>query len=242
MAEKVQAIVIKSNDKKEKDKNILLFSLEQGKFWATLKGVKGANAKMKLAQSPFCYGEFVIENGKAGQIVTSFEAIETFHEISEDIDKYFEANAILQVLNSLDFSTTSERARVFVLALKALKSICFDNIKSVYVLDKFFIELFKSSGFPLYSDKCSGCGDKTFDKIYVNYSVGELVCFSCKTFDAEELSKSAYTALKIFGNTAFERLSTLKLAKDSEIVLLRILVKVFEAHFDKKLNLMGILS
>ena len=31
MTEKVQAIVIKSNDKKEKDKSILLFSLEQGK-------------------------------------------------------------------------------------------------------------------------------------------------------------------------------------------------------------------
>ena len=242
MAEKVQAIVIKSNDKKEKDKNILLFSLEQGKFWATLKGVKGANAKMKLAQNPLCYGEFVVEDGKAGKIVTSFEAIESFHEISEDIDKYFEAVSILEVLNSLEFSSTSERARVFVLALKALKSICFDKIKNVYVLDKFFIELFKISGFPFYSEKCSGCGDKTFERIYVNYSIGELVCASCKTFDSEELSRSAFVALKIFNNTNFEKLSTLKLSENSEIILLRTLVKVFEVHFDKRLNLMGILS
>ena len=242
MTEKVQAIVIKSNDKKEKDKSILLFSLEQGKFWATLKGVKGANAKMKLAQNPLCYGEFVIENGKAGQIVTAFEAIETFHEISEDIDKYFEAVGILEVLNSIDFSTVSERAGVFVLALKSLKSICFGNIKSTYVLDKFFVELFRICGFPLFSEKCSGCGSKTFDKIYVNYSIGELVCGACKTFDTEELSKSAYLALKILSNTDFEKLSTLKLAEGSEIVLLRTLVKVFEAHFDKRLNLMGILS
>ena len=242
MAEKVQAIVIKSNDKKEKDKNILLFSLEQGKFWATLRGVKGVNAKMKLAQNPLCYGEFVVENGKAGQIVTAFEAIETFHEISEDIDKYFEGIAILEVLNSIDFSTASERAKVFVLALKSLKSICFENIRSVYVLDKFFIELFKISGFPLFTEKCSGCGDKTFERIYVNYSIGELVCAACKTFDSEELSKNAYIALKILNNTDFDKLSTLKLAQDSEIVLLRTLVKVFESHFDKKLNVMGILS
>ena len=242
MAEKVQAIVIKSSDKKEKDKNILLFSIEQGKFWATLKGVKSANAKMKLAQSPFCYGEFVVENGKAGQIVTSFEAIETFHEIADDIDKYFEAIAILEVVNSIEFSTISERASAFVLVLKALKAICFGKNRSLYVLDKFFIELFKLSGFPLFSEKCSACGNKAFEKIFVNYSVGELVCAACKTFDVEEFPKTAYLALKILGDTEFEKLSTLKLAQGSEIVLLRTLVKDFEAHFDKNLKLMGILS
>ena len=40
MAEKIQGIVLKSNDRKEKDVNILLFSLEKGKIWATLRGVK----------------------------------------------------------------------------------------------------------------------------------------------------------------------------------------------------------
>ena len=62
MTQNVKAIVIKSNDRKEKDKNILLFSLEQGKIWATLKGVKSPNAKMKIAQNPFCFGEFILED------------------------------------------------------------------------------------------------------------------------------------------------------------------------------------
>ena len=60
MSEKIQAIVVKSTDRKEKDKNILLFSIEKGKIWATLKGVKGNGAKMKIAQNPFCFGEFVL--------------------------------------------------------------------------------------------------------------------------------------------------------------------------------------
>ena len=147
MSEKVKAIVIRSNDRKEKDKNILLFSLEKGKIWATLKGVKGEKAKMKLAQNLFCFGDFVLEDGRSGKIVTGFDVVESFHEISEDIDRYFEGTAVLEVVNALEFSTESEIARVFVLTLKTLKSICFESNRQYYVLDKFFIELFKISGF-----------------------------------------------------------------------------------------------
>ena len=136
MAEKLQAIVIKSNDRKEKDRNILLFSIEKGKVWCTLKGVKSPKAKMKLAQNPFCFGEFVLENGKAGLIVTGFEAIETFHEISEDIDKFFSASAVLEVINSMNFSSLEDNTAMFILLLKTLKAICFSQANPVYEIGR----------------------------------------------------------------------------------------------------------
>ena len=131
MTEKIKAFVIKTQDKKEKDKNILLFSIEHGKVWATLKGVKNPNAKFKLAQNPFCFGEFVLEDGKQGKFVTGFDCLENFHELSENIDKYFEATAILEILNVMEFSTKEERAKVFVLALKTFQHICFGKIKEI---------------------------------------------------------------------------------------------------------------
>lgn len=240
--EKIQAIVIKSSDRKEKDKNILLFSIENGKFWATLKGVKGANAKMKLAQNPFCFAEFVLEEGKLGKIVTGLEVIETFHEISEDVDKYFEASAVLEIVNAFDFSSDQERARMFVLVIKTLKTICFSGVRPLYSLNKFFLELFKFSGTPLVYDKCSCCGLKVFEKLYMNYVVGELECISCKSLTSEEVSKVVLSAMKLTDVTEFERLSSLKLAADSELALLKILVKNFEARFEKRLNLIGILK
>ena len=126
--EKINAIVIKSSDRKEKDKNILLFSIEKGKFWATLKGVKGANAKMKLARSPFCFAEFILEDGKMGKIVTGLEVIETFHELSENVDKYFEAIAVLEIINVIEFSNEHERAQIFMLLIKTLKTVSRINI------------------------------------------------------------------------------------------------------------------
>ena len=242
MSTKVQAIVIKSSDKKEKDKSILLFSLENGKIWATLRGVKGANAKMKLAQNAFCYGDFVLEEGKSGKIVTNFEVIETFHEIAEDVDKYFEASAILEIVNNLVFSSEMEQAQVFVLTLKALKAICFGKIKPVYVLDKFLLELYSLFGFPVYSDKCTCCGTKAFEKMYLDYGSGQLVCVACKTFSCDEISRSTYMAMKIVNNTNFDRLESISLAGDSQLDLLRVLSRNFEFRFDKKLKFIGILS
>lgn len=242
MSDKVQAIVLRTNDKKEKDKNILLFSLEKGKFWATLKGVKSPKAKMKLAQNPFCFGEFILEDGKSGKVVSGFEVFESFHEISEDIDKYFEGSAILEIVNSADFSDENENANVFVLTLKTLKTICFGKVRHVYALDKFLIEFFKINGHSFEVEKCSCCGTKSFERMFVDYASGEFKCMACKGLTDEEISKAAFSALKILSNTDFERLSTVKFAERSEISLLRSLVNIFENVFEKRLKLIGILN
>lgn len=242
MAEKIQAIVIKSSDKKEKDKNILLFSIEKGKFWVTLKGVKSSGAKMKLAQNPFCFGEFLIEETKAGKVVTGFDLIESFYEITQDADKYFEGIAVLEVLNSINENSQSELAKIFVLTLKTLKSICFSKTKLYYSLDKFLIEFLNSQGFLFDFNKCSCCKTTAFDKMYIDYSTGELVCTNCKNFNCEELSKTTFMALKILSNTKFEKLGTLTLSQGSELALLKILTKDFESRFEKQLKFMGILS
>lgn len=241
MSEKIQGIVLKSNDRKEKDVNILLFSLEKGKVWATLRGVKSPKAKMKIAQNMFSYGNFIVEEGKSGFVVTNYESIENFHELAEDIDKYFEAAAVLELVEKIDFSSAQERAQAFVLTLKTLKNICFSSVKRLYCLDKFLIELFKITGSGLYTDRCSACGNKDFDNLYINYAIGELVCVACKNETAEVLPRTVYMALKILNATDFEKLSTVKLAKDSEIELVKILCKNFEALFGVKVKMMGIL-
>ena len=239
---KFKAIVLKARDKKEKDKDILLFYIEEGKAWATLKGVKSPSAKMKQAQIPFTFGEFILEEGKAGNIVTSFEAIESFREFSEDVDKYFAGMGVLEVINCLEFSSAAERAKIFVLVLRALKTICFKKINPIYALDKFLIELFAETGTEFSTEKCSVCGSKSFDKLHINYLTGELVCAGCKDFNCEELSKTTFMALKILKNTDFDRLESLKLSSGSEVALLRILSRNFEARFDTKAKFIGILS
>ena len=144
MSKTSKAFVIKGYNSKEKDKNILLFSLEEGKIWATLKGVRGDKAKMKYAKEPFCFGEFTIEEGKFSNVVTSVEIIEPFNELAQDVDKYFEGQAVLEIVNSLDMG--NEKYPLFVNLLKTMKILAFHKTVKNACLIKFLIEVFNITG------------------------------------------------------------------------------------------------
>ena len=148
---------------------------------------------------------------------------------------------MLEIVSALEFSSVEERAKTFVLLLKCLKVLCFSNISNLYILNKFLLEIFKVFGLPINVEKCACCGSKAFERIFFNFAVGELICFNCKNYFCQELSKQAYLALRILTITEIDKLKTVKLAKGSELDLLKILVKNFEIKFDKKLNLIGIL-
>lgn len=240
MGRKIKAVVIKGNNVKEKDKNILLFSLEEGKIWATLKGVRGEKAKMKYAKEPFCFGDFILEEGKAGDIVTSVDVIETFHEITNDIDKYFEGNALLEIVSQVDDS--AERYGIFMNFVKALKILCFHKVPKLEVLVKFMLDLFSLLGVGLYTKKCSCCGVDFHDNLYINYNVGEIVCSQCKTFQSEQLSKAEFSIIKILSEIDYEKLASTKFSEETLFRLLKILVKNFSARFDRNLKMIGILS
>ena len=129
-----------------------------------------------------------------------------------------------------------------MLLIKTLKTICFSFVKNLYCLNKFLLELFNLSGFALNPEKCSSCGCKIFERLFINYIEGGLECISCKQLLSEELSPALLSAIKILNNTDFEKLQTIKLAQNSEMALLKILVRYFETKLDKKLNFIGILK
>ena len=240
MSKTSKAFVIRGYNSKEKDKNILLFSLEEGKIWVTLKGVRGDKAKMKYAKEPFCFGEFTIEEGKFSNVVTSVEIIEPFNELAQNVDKYFEGQAILEIVNTLNFE--NERYPLFVSLLKALKTLAFHNAVKNSCLIKFLIDVFDIYGLKVYSEKCTCCGAQFHDHVYINYNVGELVCGACKTFQNEELSKAEYMVLKNLTNNDYEKLPTIKFSEEVGEKLLKKLVKNFSFRFEKDLKMMGILS
>jgi len=70
----VDAIVLKSQDYKENDKIVYLFSPAEGKFSAVLKGVKKASAKLKFAGEPFCFAEYTcVRRGDMATVINAME-------------------------------------------------------------------------------------------------------------------------------------------------------------------------
>ncbi len=238
MSLNLKAIVIRGNNAKEKDKNILLFSLEEGKLWVTFKGVRGDKAKLKYAKEQFCFGDYIVEEGKLNNVVVGVDIIEDFNEIAKDIDKYFEGNAMLEIVEKLDFEGAKERYEVFMSLINALKILAFHKVTHLAVLLKFMLNIFEIYGMKLYSEKCSCCGGEFHDNIYINHQIGELVCSSCKTFQSELIGKGEFNLIRLLSSLSYEKLPSFP--EEVGQKTLKLLVKNFYNRFSGSLKFVGI--
>lgn len=223
METKVKGIVLGGTNYKEKDKLIRIYTLEKGKMTLTMRGVRGDKAKLKASKDIFCFGEYIIQEGKTN-VVTSANVIDNFYSLSKDISKYYEACAILDIVDK--FSDESNPP-LFIEVVKALKSLAYDNLPKYYVIDKFLFDLLSGMGYFFMTDKCASCG-ATLGIRYLNLDFGELVCPACRTASCISVSESCYGAIRILGNCEYDKLSTVKLNGMSEIQAFNVLAKDYE--------------
>ena len=218
MTLKTKAIVLGGVDIKEKDRLIDLFTLEEGRITVSMKGVRGEKAKLKMAKEPFCFGEFVIEKGKSA-IVTQVEIIDSFYNLTKDLDKYYEGFAILDMVKQI---TDQKDPQIFIETLKALKALCYENIKKYYVFNKFLMKITEILGFSFVKDRC-GCCDALLGIVYFDLNKGCFVCPNCKTENSFKVSKDAFKGLEILHNIDYDKLDSINLALGSEKEMLKLL-------------------
>ncbi len=228
---KVKGVIVESRDYKEKDKVVGIYTLENGLITAVFKGVRGEKSKLKSSKEIFTFADFFIEKGKGFDIVTQVDMIESFHSLSQDLDKYYEACSILSVVKIL--SNNQSNPELFIGLVKSLKFLAFEDIRKDYVLIKFLIEVFKLSGYPINLAKCSSCKSKLTGKKFFNFEFGEIVCSSCKNNMSQEISTGAYATLKVLSGIDFEKLSTVKFSTLSIAELKTLLCQNFQHRFGK---------
>ena len=221
---KVKAIVIRSSNVKDKDKLLHIYSLEQGKMLVSMRGVRGEKAKLKSAKEIFCFGEFIIENTKNTNIVTSVSIIDNFYDLSKNTDKYYEACAILDIIDKV---VQEPDPQLFIIIIKALKALCYDDVKKFYVIDKFLLDIFSAMGCNFITERCSSCG-ATLGSRYLNLDIGELVCPACKTLSSVAVSDACYSVLRILSSTPYDKLTTLKFGGMGEAQAFNLLSKNYE--------------
>ena len=125
---------------------------------------------------------------------------------------------------------------LFIESLKALKAIAFVDVAPEVVLVKFLISIFEAMGYALSLDKCAVCGDNFVGKRYFNMDSGEIVCFSCRSFNWQEISNLTHASLRLISNTDYDKLHNLKLKKEGIENALNLLKNNFENRFETSLS------
>lgn len=208
MSYETKAIVISSKDSKEKDKDVLLYSLDKGKTYAKFKGVKDQKAKLKAGKEVFTFGDFFIEEGRAGNIVTGVNIIESFYDISQNIDAYLEACNIFDIVKKLP--SIENNSSLFVSIIKSLKVLNFEKTAKNIVFLKFLIDFFDNNGYKFNFERCASCGAKLTGKKFLNPNIGEIVCSSCKQLTYLEIDNTVMSVVKILKGTEYDDLGSVK--------------------------------
>jgi DNA repair protein RecO (recombination protein O) len=229
----LNAIVLKCTPTGEADGFLQLYSAEEGRLAAGMRGVRKAKAKLKFAAQPFCFGEYVISRRGAASIVTGCTLAESFFDIASDLDKYYAACAALEVV----LAVTEEGApdgRIFVALLKTLRELCYSQADFRIILSKFFMDFLSFNGYRLSYEKCAVCGLAPRTDIFFNPRSGGVLCSVCG--GGAQIPRTVYNNLRFLSESGYSELSTLRLPPDSVAAALNLLYGAVRECFNVKLN------
>ncbi len=118
-------IILRSVDYKEKDK-LLTIATQNGIVTVLARGVRSSKAKLKAFTGVLTFGEFCVEEGKMGKILTNVDCEENFYNCWTDSQKYTAALLCLEGYEK-SFASEEDAAEPFVTLLKVLKEINYNN-------------------------------------------------------------------------------------------------------------------
>lgn len=230
---KVKAIVLGGIDYKEKDMLVTLFTLEQGIISVTFKGVKNPKAKLKSAKEVFSFGDFIYSGGT--KLVISADIIENFYDLTKDIKKYYVACAMLEVIKTV-LPQGEANPQVFLLLIKSLRLLV-GGVEPLNVINKFLVNIFKHIGYSFNTQYCNNCGVKLVLHRYMNLSIGDITCHSCRVGNYVELSNSVANTLRLYAITDIDKIGTIKIPANINAETFNLLALNFKTKFNKTLQI-----
>ncbi|MFA5449426.1 MAG: DNA repair protein RecO [Clostridia bacterium] len=142
---KTRALCIKAMDYKEKDKLLTLVTLECGKITAIIRSAKSPTSKLKMAASPLCFGEYILNKSNGRHTVIGCTIEDNFFNIWNDINRYAAAEIVLEVLDKAAYPD-NECGEELVTALKAIAAINYAETHPYLAAVWFIIKIFPALG------------------------------------------------------------------------------------------------
>lgn len=228
-------MVIKTQDYKENDKLVWLFTEKLGKISAIVHGAKKSKSKFLSVTLPFCFGEFIVYKGKSLYTVSEGEVIESFQELLSDLETLTYGSYLCELI---DISLTDEESnrelfKEFVSAFYFIKAKVMDH---ELILRNFEVKLLSSVGYAFNLDNCCICKKKIGTANYINFQYFSGICKECTKSEGIYVSFATYNSLKFLVNTTSDKIYRLNLSKESKDELYKVLSIFISHNFSRKPN------
>lgn len=203
----IEGIVIHSNDYKDADKIVTIFTKELGKLQFLARGVRKITSKNRSSIDIFTYGEYLLSKGKAYYILSQGKVINGYMFLRKDLLKTAVGMTINIFLLDVIYENDPQKEifNLYTWTLNHLEKSSNPRMLLRYFLIKSI--LFLGHKPPL--EECNVCGKMNEDYFY-DFNEGTLICKNCGNtgFSLSRELIELYIALE---NDDFKNLGNIKL-------------------------------
>lgn len=175
----IKGLVLKTIQRTDSDRLVVLFTVERGKITVCAKGSRSAKSKILTCIEPFSYSEFVLYEKDGFFWIKEAVLIENFYAIREDITKLALASYICDVLDITVYENMQED-ELLRLGLNSLYAIS-SNLRPLYMVKSVFeMRAAMLLGFAPSVERCAVCNKSKVTELFFSLHDGEVICSSCR--------------------------------------------------------------
>ncbi|WP_010650916.1 DNA repair protein RecO [Oceanobacillus massiliensis] len=228
MLEKIDGIIIKTQDYGETHKLVTIFSKKIGKFTALARGAKKTKSRMAAVTQPFIQAQFFVYVNTGLSTIQQGEIIDSFRAIREDIIKTAYAAYITELTDKLLDSNVTDPP-LYEQFHQTLTWISKNEDAEIPVI-MYELKLYEKAGFAPTVDRCANCGNPNYPFAF-SIAEGGMLCQRCRHLDADAvgLSDSLAKLFRLFSTVGLERIGSISIKPENKQVLRQIL----NAYYDR---------
>ncbi|MFA9399424.1 MAG: DNA repair protein RecO [Clostridiaceae bacterium] len=230
---KTRAIVIKTQDYKENDKIVWLFTENLGKISCLARGAKKSKSKLFTITNQFCFGNYVLYKGKSFYNINEGEIIDSYYELLDNFDSLTSATYLSELID-ITVLEEEKNYNLFKLYISCLYIIKNNAIDLEILLRYFEVQLLRYSGYSLNLDKCTNCGDKINSSNKFDLSLLGGLCNKCYKKGSIDISFESFNILKLLNSWEILKLSRITVSKQGKDELYKILSNAIYEQFGRK--------
>ena len=230
---KCNGVVIKTQDYRENDKLVWLYTDNLGKITMIAKGAKKSKSKLFASTIPLCYGEYLLFKGKSLFVLQEGKINNSFQGLLDNLDKLTYSSYICELID-IALVEGEKNIQVFKEFLTTLYLLNTDALDYELLIRYFELKLLKATGYGLNLDNCVCCGKKINVSNYIDVSNFGGICESCIRENGMYLSRGAYNSLKFLINTSPDKIYRLKISNDIKKEIEKITFYIISHNYAKK--------
>lgn len=229
MLERVTGFIIKTQDFRENNKIITIFSKRFGKFSALARGAKKPNSRMAAITQPFIYGEFLVYLSKGLSTLQQGEIVNSHRDIREDIHKTTYASYIAEMTEKT-LPEKEPHSYIFNQFKQTLLWIE-EHRDAMIPIMMYELKLYQIAGIRPIVDRCALCSNNKNLKVF-SIVEGGVLCAECRQRDrhAIKLSPAMIKLLPLFMTVDLERVGNITVRKDNQQRLRHILDEYYDRY------------